>query len=219
MRRGRPKRDPRIPLTSLSARGAKRARQLAPGPARIGVAVAFLVSAANASASAASAPAPADTPSEAEGQPPRERARGDDLASASDLDGSYVALGPRGAALYSEDTWDAAFGAEVLFYHHREGARVSLFGASAGFLRQSREREGQIYGEVGAGTAVAGGLRAGIAGGVTALSSPVRHLRWGGHATLWAFVGPVLYARAGSIQDSGMFADFGIRVALPAIRL
>ena len=158
--------------------------------------------------SAATVPARADT------APPAE-----DLAQSAELDGVYLALGPRGAAVRSEGGWDAAFGAELSIYRYRDDARLSILGISGGVLQLSELDGGHALAELGAGTRVAGEFRLGAALGITARLSPIRHPRWGAHATVWGFAGAIPYARAGILQDTGMFMDFGVRIALPALRL
>jgi hypothetical protein len=143
--------------------------------------------------------------------------RAEELAQTADLDGTYLALGPRGGAVYSEDAWDGAFGAELFLYRYRGAERLSILGASAGMVQLSELDGGHAFAEVGAGVDV-GRTRGGVALGFTARLSPIRHPRWGGHATLWAFAGAIPYIRVGALQDTGMFADFGIRLALPALR-
>lgn len=145
-------------------------------------------------------------------------ADGDEVAGAADLDGTYLALGPRGAALYRSEAWDAAFGAELSLYRYRERAPISILGAAGGFLTESARDRRHLFAEAGAGADLPLGVRAGASAGVTGETSPVQHTRWGAHATLWLFAGPIAYARAGQVQETGFFADFGIRVALPALR-
>ncbi len=145
--------------------------------------------------------------------------RDEALAETDNLDGYYLALGPRGGALYTEGEWDGAFGAEVSLYHYQGDRPLSLLGLSGGMVQLSELTGGQLFGEVGAGGSVVSELRAGLAAGVTARTSPVRHPRLGVHATLFAFAGPIAYGRVGSLQDTGMFVDIGIRLALPALRL
>ena len=134
------------------------------------------------------------------------------------LDGTYLALGPRGGAVTSEEGWDAAFGAELMVYRYREDQPLSVLGASVGMIRFSELDGGHLLAEVGAGTDLARGPRLGAALGVTARHSPTRHLRYGAHATLWAFAGAIPYARVGVLQGTEIFADFGLRIALPAFR-
>lgn len=159
---------------------------------------------------AAASPAPAH----ADAAPVRDPA----LAESADLDGHYLSLGPRGGAIYSEGEWDGAFGGEASFYRHRGGRPLSILGASGGMIQLSELDGGHAFGEIGAGGQLGLGLRVGLGFGITARLSPTRHTRWGGHATLWGFAGAIPYVRAGILQDTGMFVDLGIRLALPTVR-
>jgi hypothetical protein len=151
----------------------------------------------------------------ADGAPERDPA----LAEVADLDGYYLALGPRGAAIRAEGQWDGAFGVELSAYRYRAGGRLSLLGASGGIVRLSELDGHHAFAEMGAGTTLGIGARVGANIGLTSRLSPVRHPRYGGHLTLWTFVGAIPYVRVGVLQDTGMFMDFGVRLALPALRL
>jgi hypothetical protein len=167
-------------------------------------------------AAAAVLAAPAGLPAAlADEGPAREEA----LAELASLDGYYLALGPRAGALYAEGEWDGAFGVEVSAYRYRASHRLSLLGISGGMVQLSEIDGGHAFAEVGAGTDLARGARVGASAGITSRLSPIRHPRYGGHLTLWSFVGAIPYVRAGVLQDTGMFVDFGIRLALPALRL
>jgi len=124
----------------------------------------------------------------------------------------------RDFAEYRGSRWDRGFGAEAMVVRVAEQQALSAFGAAIGGLRLSERDRGRIWLDifvanrtwtgipVGAGTGITGDIRG---------SGPVRV---GGHVTAWIFVGVVPFVRIAVSQKSGAYVDFGIKVALPALR-
>lgn len=135
----------------------------------------------------------------------------------SDLDGTYLWLGPSGAAGYIDARWDSAFGIDASLVRVREHEGLSALGFSVGASRWTEHGGGRFWVDAMIGTPVLGhtfGLSAGPILEIAELSHPLI----GGSVGLWAFLGVTPFARVGSLQSLGTFAEFGIHIALPALR-
>ena len=142
------------------------------------------------------------------------------------LDGFYVALGPVGSVTRSAGAWDGNFGAEAGLVRIREGSALEALGLSVGAGRYAREPErglgrgtGRVWAELEVGISMPGGLIGGLGGGVVAEVDPVIPARWGAQGTIWVFAGVIPYVRVGRVEKNGTYIDFGIKVALPVLRI
>lgn len=140
------------------------------------------------------------------------------LPSPAKLDGVYLALGPVGALVHVEDDWDGAFGGEISLWRVRERAVVSAVGAALGGHKFSERDGGQVWAELLAAHRTVWGLAIGLGAGGTVALDEFRSPRWGAHGELWVFAGVIPYVRIGSVEASGAFLDFGVKIALPAVR-
>lgn len=152
----------------------------------------------------------ADSASPSEGTSPRRLA--------GDLDGSYLALGPLAGLIYGDPDWNRGFGGELTLVRVRERAPIGAAGIALGGLRYSEGEGGRVWLDIYAGTRRIAGAMTGLGAGITAEISPIAHARWGGHASLWVFAGVIPFVRIGVVQKSGLYVDFGVKVALPALR-
>jgi hypothetical protein len=141
------------------------------------------------------------------------------LRSTADLDGIYLALGPAGGAVYTRSSWDSGFGGEISLVRVREQEFLGALGLGIGGIRFATEDRGRIWADVQLGSRRPLGLGAGLNAGVTAELDAVIPPRWGAQATLWVFLGVLPYVRVGTIQQSGLFVDLGVKIALPVLRL
>lgn len=148
-----------------------------------------------------------------------EPARADPLESSADLDGLYLALGPLGGAIYHEGAWGAGFGGEVTVVRVAEREPVAALGAAVGGLRFADRDAGHLWADLSIGTRWPLDLAVGLSVGPTVEVDEVIPPRFGGHATIWLFVGVVPYLRVGAVETSGRFVELGVKLALPAIRL
>ena len=157
------------------------------------------------------------SPRDALAEPPPART----LPSTADLDGTVLALGPLGSAVVhdaGEGGWDGSFGGEVVLARVRERELLSAAGLAVGGARFVDVERGHLFAELVAGSNRPFGITVGIAAGVTLEVDEVRPARWGWQAGMWAYVGVAPYVRVGHIDQTGMFAEAGLRIPLPAIR-
>lgn len=139
-----------------------------------------------------------------------------------DLDGTYLWLGPVGAATWtaaprerSESAWDSAFGADLAVVRVREHAPLGVIGGSAGASRSARHG-GRLWLDAVIGTALAGHMVGASAGPIVALSDD-RHPQFGGSIRIWGYAGIAPYARFGVVGSSA-FMEIGIHFPLPVLR-
>jgi hypothetical protein len=134
-----------------------------------------------------------------------------------DLDGTYLWLGPVGAAGYLDATWDSTFGGEaaVVVVHERE--RLGLVGVDVGASRWTERGGGHVWVDGLLGTHLLGRMWGASLGPIVELSELARP-RFGGSVGLWGFAGITPYARVGVVERLGMFAELGIHIALPVLR-
>lgn len=131
---------------------------------------------------------------------------------------TYLVLAPLGGAVHLGGGWDAGFGAALSLVRVREDRGLALVGTEVGGLRLASSEHGLVWADLSAGSHTLGGLLMGLGAGVHAELSPVFSMRWGGHATIWAFLGITPYGRIGVVQRGGTYVEFGIQVPLPAFR-
>lgn len=141
----------------------------------------------------------------------------DHLPPTWDLDGTYLWLGPVGAASHIDGQWDSTFGAEAAVIVVREQEALAAFGASMGASRWTARGGGRIWLDGVAGTRVFGRMLGASLGPIAELSE-LAHPRLGASVGVWGFAGITPFARAGAVSDLGMFLEIGIHIALPALR-
>lgn len=142
------------------------------------------------------------------------------------LDGFYIALAPVAFAVRAENDWDGGFGGEVLLVRIRERSMLTAAGLGIGASRYAREPDrglgrgtGRLWADLQIASRLPTGTPAGLSVGVATEVDPVIPARWGAQATLWAFVGVIPFVRVGVVQKNGTYIDFGIKVALPVMRI
>jgi hypothetical protein len=135
----------------------------------------------------------------------------------SDLDGTYLWLGPSGAASRIDDQWDSTFGIDASVVRVREHEPVAAIGGTVGASKWTVREGGRIWAEALVGTSILGHV-AGLSAGPIVELSDVTHPHVGGSIGLWTFVGVTPYARVGTVDGMGNFAEIGVHIALPAIR-
>jgi len=135
----------------------------------------------------------------------------------SDLDGTYLWLGPLGAASWIADRWDSTFGADAAITVVRERAPVALVGVDLGASRWTARGGGRVWVDGVIGTQLIGHMMGASLGPIVELSA-LAHPRFGASIGVWGFAGIAPFARLGTIADLGIFAEVGIHIALPALR-
>ncbi len=133
-----------------------------------------------------------------------------------DLDGSYLWLGPLGAASYAEDEWDSTVGGQIAILRIRERDVLGAIGGSFGASRWSATGSYRLWLDAIAGTRL--GKMIGVSAGPLLELSHERHPHVGGSVGIWAFLGVTPYARVGIVDELGGFAEIGLHIALPAKR-
>jgi hypothetical protein len=141
------------------------------------------------------------------------------LRSIADLDGVYLSLGPTGGAVHTQEGWDSSFGGEISLVRVRERDALGALGLGLGGIRFTATDRGRLWADVQLGSRRPLGLGAGLSAGVTTEIDAVIPPRWGAQATLWMFLGVIPYVRVGTVQQSGLFVDLGVKIALPVFRL
>ena len=134
-----------------------------------------------------------------------------------DLDGTYLWLGPVGAASHIDARWDSTFGGEAALVVVREREALSLFGGSFGASRWTARGGGRMWVDGLIGTYLAGRMM-GISLGPMVELSELAHPRPGASIGVWAFAGITPFARLGVVADLGAFAEVGVHIALPVLR-
>lgn len=134
-----------------------------------------------------------------------------------DLDGTYLWLGPIGAASFVDDKWDSTFGGEAAVVVVREGAPVGAAGVNLGASRWTERGGGRVWLDGLVGTRLLGRMLGASVGPILELSE-LAHPRLGASIGVWGFAGITPFARAGAVSNLGMFAELGIHIALPVLR-
>jgi hypothetical protein len=143
-------------------------------------------------------------------------ARADELA-ADRLD-HFAAVAAVASAVHVEGTWDGGFGGELGVGRLSDRRGLALWAASVGLLGFSERTGGRAWAELAVGTRWPTGVPVGIGLGPAVELDDIRRPRWGGQATLFVFAAVVPYVRVGAVDDGGLFADVGVRIAFPVIR-
>jgi hypothetical protein len=133
------------------------------------------------------------------------------------LDGTYLWLGPIGAASYLGAGWDSTFGGEaaVVAVHERE--LLGLAGINVGLSRWTRRGGGRVWVDGLVGTQLIGHMMGASLGPLVELSE-LSHPRLGASVGVWGFAGVTPFARIGAVSDLGMFVELGVHIALPVLR-
>lgn len=134
-----------------------------------------------------------------------------------DLDGTYLWLGPVGAASFVDATWDSTFGGEAAVVVVREHALLGLVGGNLGASRWTERGGGRVWVDGLIGTRLMGRMMGASLGPILELSE-LAHPRLGASIGAWGFVGITPFARVGAVSHLGMFAELGIHIALPVLR-
>jgi len=135
-----------------------------------------------------------------------------------DLDGTYLWLGPSGAASYIDAMWDSTWGADATVIDIRENEPLAAIGATFGGARWTERGGGRIWLDALAGTRPAGQTMVGLSAGPLLELSDISHPRIGASIGVWAFVGVTPYVRVGTVDGLGSFAEVGLHLALPVLR-
>ena len=123
-----------------------------------------------------------------------------------DLDGTYLWLGPTGAASRIDAQWDSTFGADL-----------ALVGGNLGASRWTERGGGRVWVDGLLGTHLAGHMLGVSLGPIVELSE-LAHPRPGASIGVWGFAGITPFARLGAVADHGIFAEIGVHIALPVLR-
>ena len=91
-----------------------------------------------------------------------------------------------------------------------------FLGASVGASRWTERGGGRIWLDALAGTRL--GRMVGVSAGPIVELDDLHHPRLGASVGLWAFLGVTPYARVGTVEDLGAFAEIGVHIALPVRR-
>jgi hypothetical protein len=142
----------------------------------------------------------------------------DDLASAADLDGWYLWLGPGGGAAWIDDRWYSTFGAAATVVRVREHAWLGALGVSVGAARWTERDGGRVWLDALVGTRRVGDVMVGASAGPLLELGDLRHPKIGGAGAIWLFAGVVPYVRLGVVHAAGEFLEAGVQLALPALR-
>jgi hypothetical protein len=134
-----------------------------------------------------------------------------------DLDGTYLWLGPVGAASFVDARWDSTFGGEAAVVVVRERAPLGLVGVNLGASRWTERGGGRLWLDGLAGTRLLGRMMGASLGPILELSD-LAHPRLGASIGVWGFAGITPFARVGAVSHLGMFAELGIHIALPVLR-
>jgi hypothetical protein len=134
-----------------------------------------------------------------------------------DLDGTYLWLGPIGAASYVDAKWDSTFGGEAaaVIVHEREP--LGLVGINLGASRWTERGGGRVWVDGLVGTQLIGRMMGASLGPILELSE-LAHPRLGASIGVWGFAGITPFARVGAVSNLGMFAELGVHIALPVLR-
>jgi hypothetical protein len=164
-----------------------------------------------------SAGAPPDRQASPGSLPPSPRRTGE-LASAADLDGWYLWLGPGGGAAWIDDRWYSTFGAAATVVRVRERAWLGALGVSVGAARWTERDGGRVWLDALVGTRRVGGVMVGASLGPLLELGDLRHPKMGGAGAIWLFAGVVPYVRLGVVDAAGEFFEAGVQLSLPALR-
>lgn len=139
------------------------------------------------------------------------------LGPSWDLDGTYVWLGPTGAASHVAADWDSTFGGDLAVLRIRERRTLAAIGATLGGATWTARGGGRLWLDALAGTRIAGRM-VGVSAGPILELAELAHPRPGASVGLWVFAGVTPFARVGAVQELGTFAEIGLHIALPVYR-
>ena len=134
-----------------------------------------------------------------------------------DLDGTYLWLGPVGAASFFDAGWDSTFGGEAAIVVVREQAPLGLAGVNLGASRWTERGGGRLWIDGLVGTRLLGRMMGASLGPILELSE-LAHPKLGASIGVWGFAGITPFARVGAVSNLGMFAELGVHIALPVLR-
>jgi hypothetical protein len=140
------------------------------------------------------------------------------LDSSADLDGVTVWLAPWGARTRTPDGADSCVGAELAVTRVRERAALGLLAVTAGGGRYASSDSGRLWLSTAAGSRRGLGVMVGISAGPMVELSPTARPKLGASVGVWAAAGIVPFVRAATIEGRGVFAEFGVSIALPIAR-
>lgn len=135
----------------------------------------------------------------------------------SDLDGTYVWLGPTAAATHVDMGWDSTIGASLALVRVREHEALGAIGGSLGGAKWGARDGGRIWLDALVATRL-GGHMVGVSAGPILELAGLAHPRYGGSIGVWGFAGLTPFARAGVVQELGAFVEVGVHFALPVFR-
>ena len=141
-----------------------------------------------------------------------------DAPQPSQLDGTWLTLGPVAAAARVEEEWYSAVGAELSVVRVVESSIPAAVGVCAGGVRYTGRKGSRFWLEGELGVASPLPFPIGIAAGGTVQIDPVEPPRFGGQATLWFLAGVVPFVRAGAVTRSGAFVEVGLMLKIPVRR-
>lgn len=149
--------------------------------------------------------------------PPEQPVTQRSLPDSSNLDGTYLWLGPSGAATHIDGGWDTVFGIDASVVRVREHDLLAVIGGTIGATHYASRSGGRLYSEILVGTEL-DGHPVGLSVGPLLDLSDTDRPKVGGSVGLWGFAGITPYARFGGVQTLGSFVEIGIHIALPVIR-
>jgi hypothetical protein len=132
------------------------------------------------------------------------------------LDGTYLAVGPAGAAIYLDGGWDAVFGGELSLARVQERRPLAGYGLTLGAAAYTERSGGRLWADLQAGTRWLGPTL-GVGAGPVVEIDDLRPPRWGVQGSVWLYAGAIPYLRAGHLERTGTFIEFGLRIPLPAL--
>jgi hypothetical protein len=132
----------------------------------------------------------------------------------SDLDGTYITVGPVAGALVIQDSWNSAVGAELSLVRLREHRLPALLGISLGGVVFDDRKGVRTWAELELGVD-RGPVKWGLSGGLAVELDRTLPPHFGAQATLWVFAGIVPYVRIGTLVESGSFFETGVMIKVP----
>jgi hypothetical protein len=132
----------------------------------------------------------------------------------SDLDGTYLTIGPVAGGLVIQDSWNSAVGAELSLVRLREQRVPALYGVALGAVVFDDRPGTRAWAE--AELAVDRfPVKFGVSGGLAVEFDRTLPPHFGAQATLWVFAGIVPYVRIGALEESGGFFEAGVMIKVP----
>ena len=139
------------------------------------------------------------------------------LPLTSNLDGTYLWLGPTGAASHVDGQWDSTIGASAAVVRIREDEAIGAIGGTFGASKWTERGGGRLWLDALIGTELDGHMVGASIGPILELAEYARP-RIGGSVGVWAFLGPTPFLRVGTVEGLGGFAEIGVHLALPVLR-